>query len=90
MLFEFRLTEMNTVNLRIRADSKKEAYKTWDEFLNKESEYLSEELDLNGTKEWTWTELKEVNPSPYDECATITEYEDGTFDAIYEGGDNND
>ena len=88
MLFETILTETNSVRIRVRANSAAEAEELFDEF-NKEdgNEYCSEELDLNGTREWIHTAFKYVNPTPYDECATITRNDDGTFDAIYEGGD---
>ena len=88
MLFETILTEMNSVRIRVRADSAEEADEIFEEF-NKEdgNEYCTEELDLNGTREWIHTVFTKVSPNYYDECATITKNEDGTFDAIYEGGE---
>ena len=87
MLFETILTEHNSVRIRVRADSSDEADENFKEFQEKEAEYLSEELDLNGTKEWSWTRFTPVSPNYYDECATITKNEDGTFEAEYEGGE---
>lgn len=87
MLFETILTETTSVRIRVRADSAEEAEERFRKFENSESEYLSEELDLNGTKEWLTTEFTPVSPTYYDECATITENSDGSFDAQYEGGE---
>ena len=88
MLFETILTEHNSVRIRVRANSAEEAEEVFEEFNEKDAnEYCSEELDLNGTREWVHTEFTKVSPTYYDECATITKNDDGTFDAIYEGGD---
>ena len=89
-LYETILTEHNSVRIRVRADNPEQAWQKFDKFMNNEpdgNEYLAEELDLNGTKEWTWTPFTPVSPNYYDECATLTENEDGSFDAQYEGGE---
>ena len=86
-LFETILTEGSSVRIRVRADSPKEANDKFVAFQDSEPEYLAEELDINGTKEWTWTEFTPVSPNYYDECATISQNDDGTFEARYEGGD---
>lgn len=87
MLFETILTEQTSVRIRVKADSAEEAEELFEKFQDSDGDYLSEELDLNGTKEWVWTEFTHVSPNYYDECATISQNEDGTFDATYEGGE---
>lgn len=87
MLFETILTEHNSVRIRVRANSAEEAEELFNEFNETDAdEYCSEELDLNGTREWIHTKFKPTDPAWYDECSTITKNDDGTFDAIYEGG----
>ena len=88
MLYETVFTEHRTVRIRVHANSEKQAKEIFEEFMDKEQEYLQEELDLNGHGEWTWGPFEKINPNPWDERATITKNEDGTFDAQYEGGDN--
>ena len=72
----------------IEADSPEEAKKVFEDFMDREAEYLQEELDLNGNKEWEWGPFEVCNPALWDERATITKNEDGSFDAQYEGGNN--
>lgn len=86
-LYETVLTERAAATIRVRAESREQAKEIFEEFMDVEPEYLSEELDLNGSKEWLWGPFDEVHPSYYDEKATITKNEDGTFDACYEGGE---
>ena len=87
MIYETLLTEHSSVRIRVRASSPQEAKEIFEEFMDADGTYLSEELDLNGNKEWTWGMFEEVHPGYWDEKATITKNEDGTFDAQYEGGE---
>ena len=87
-IFESILTEHNAVRIRVRANSPEEAEAIKNEFSRKESDYLAEELDLNGEKQWVWTDFMECHAPSWDEAATITKNEDGSFDAQYEGGYN--
>ena len=90
-LFETELIEYQSVKIRIEAKSKTDAERIRKAFIKDAGEeYLSEELDLNGEKCWMWTKFKKVNPDKYDECATISENKDGSFDAGYKGGYEND
>ena len=86
MLYETLLNAIYTVKIRVRANSPEEAEEIYQEFESKEPDYLAEEIDIAATGEWFHTEFKETHPSRYDECATITKNEDGSFDAMYEGG----
>ena len=87
-LYEFEICEMNTIKLRVRADSPKEAEAIYNEFKKTEPEWIAEEFELNGTKiNWINSEFTEVHPSWCDELGTISKNEDGSFDAQYEGGD---
>ena len=87
-IYETLLTEYTTVKIRVRANSKEEAEKIFDKFQETDSDYLAEELDMAGTSEWLSTKFKEVHPARWDEAATITMNNDGSFDAIYEGGES--
>ena len=87
MIYETILTEHRTIVLRVKADSKKEAERIFERVRDEESDYIEEELDLNGTKEWSWNSLEEVHPSYFDERATASEDEDGYISIMYEGGD---
>lgn len=89
-LFETKVKKMSEVPLRVRANSEEEAEKIFREFNQKEGDYISEELDLNA-EVCVWHEaFAEVHPTYWDECATITKNDDGTFDAQYEGGTEDD
>ncbi len=87
MIYETTVTETRIVSIRVRADSPEEAEETFREFMEKENDYILEELSLNGEQWITPSEFKEVHPAYWDEKATITKNEDGTFEAEYEGGD---
>lgn len=88
MLFETQLTEYNTVNIRVHADTPEQAQNIFEAFMESDGgEYFQDELDNTGNREWKWGPFDKVSPSRFDECATITKNEDGSFEAMYEGGE---
>jgi hypothetical protein len=87
MIYQTILTEHNTIVMRVKANSREEAEEIMNRVLDEEADYISEEFDMSGTKEWSRTSMEEVHPSKFDERATVTENEDGSLEIQYEGGD---
>ena len=88
MLYETLLTQYSTVKIRVKANSPSEAQDIFEDFMASDGgEYYQEELDASGSMEWKWGPFNHVSPNQYDECATITKNEDGTYEARYEGGE---
>ena len=86
-LFETIITETTRAKIRVKANSAEEAQKIFDDFVDDDMDYIEEELDNFGDNEWVESEFKEVHPAEHDEAATISRNKDGTFNAQYEGGD---
>lgn len=86
-LYETTVTEHTDVRIRVHANSKEEAELIFQKFEEKDNDYIYEEIDLSSKRSICHSEFKEVHPPVWDEVATITEYDDGTFDAEYEGGE---
>ena len=84
-LFETIITETTRTRIRVKANSAEEAQKIFDDFVDDDMDYVTEELDNSGNNEWIAGEFKEVHPSEHDEAATISRNPDGTFNAQYEG-----